>query len=142
RTARARTFVAFAWPVVVASCHFVEHPGAHFASIWHHLSRPKQIVNDGCETESGAGALPSLIENRNADFEIARERPLGWNFDQRRFEHAVSEVERIRPGVEVACCNFRCSTFGLRRFALCHGAVLSTSRNRLAHASRSSPCNG
>src|SRR5262249_35539879 len=64
------------------------------------------------------------------------------HFNQCRFEHAVSEVERIGPGVEPTRSSLDTTTLGLRRFALCHGAVLSTARTRGAHPSRSSACNG
>jgi len=141
RTACTRTLVALARPFVVASRHFVEHPRAHLASIRDDLSRPQEIVDDGRETESGARAFAALVENRHACFQIVRERTFGRHFNQRRFEHSVSEVERIGSGVKPPPHWSGSSTSGLRRSSLRHGVVLSTARIRVARPSRSSPCN-
>jgi hypothetical protein len=77
RAAGTRAFVVLAGPFVVAARHVVEHPRAHFAAVGHHLPRAKQIVNDGGETESRARAFASLVEDRNTDFGVRRERSLG-----------------------------------------------------------------
>ena len=127
RAARARPFVVLAWPLVVAPRHLVHHPRADRGAVGHDLARSKQVVDDRGETKAGAGAFLPLVEYWHARFPVILERSPGGDFDQRRLEHAIPEVERVGPRIEAAG--------NLSRFALGHGVVLST-----AHAPATNSC--
>jgi hypothetical protein len=59
-------------------------------------------MDDRGQPEAGARPLSPLIEDRHTRLAVFIQPPLGRHLDERRLEHAITEVERVRTCIEDA----------------------------------------
>ena len=63
-------------------------------------------------TSALAGCVTELIEDRDVDLLVDRERNLAWHLDQRRLEDAVTKIERVGPDEEAEVWIAHDTSFG------------------------------